>query len=400
MTDVELLSGIRVVDWTVFGSAPYASQMLAGLGADVIHVEERERGDLLRQLNPPGGDLHRNGRHVIFEGMNVNKKSLAVDLKHPRGKEIVCRLVERSDAFITNFRRAAVEKLGMTYADLRPRNPRLIYCSTSGFGLRGPDTETPSLDNFAQARAATLTMGREPGDPPSMTIPTAGGRTMGIIAAFGIVSALLGRDRLGISQELHVSILGSLICLQGSNLSTRLLLGGEMDPSRPSGPERGAYRCKDGKWILAGVLGMGRWPRLCEALGRPELATDSRFDDDAKRIENVEELQTILNATFAEKDSRQWVDILKRHDVMVSPVNEVTDLENDPQVTENGYIIDWDHPTMGPVQFPGFPVEFFDTPWRINRPAPQLGEHNEEILTQLCGYSLAEVQSFRAEGVI
>ncbi|MBI2865095.1 MAG: CoA transferase [Chloroflexi bacterium] len=402
MADGGLLSGIRVVDWTLFQAGPYAAQMLAGLGAEVIHVEEPRHGDQLRYIHRSLGiDFYLPGdRNALFESFDLNKKSLTLDLKSPRGKEIILELAEKSDVFITNFRQSAVERLGLTYGALRPRNPRLVYCSVSAFGRHGPDAGAPGADDSGQARAGSMRPGPDPDHTPVISLPHICDRVTAFMAAFGIVAALNGRSRNGGGQEMHVSLLGSMMCLQDANLVGRFLLGGDPEGARPLGATRRPYKCKDGKWILAGGAGAGRWPKMCQALGRPDLAVDPRFAEDLDRANNAYELVEVLKAVYVEKDSRGWIDTFKKHEIVVSPINDYDDLADDPQVIANRYVIDWDHPALGRVKFPGFPVEFSETPWQIYRPAPELGEHTEEVLVNVLGYSRDKIERLRSDGII
>ncbi|MDO8674221.1 MAG: CoA transferase, partial [Dehalococcoidia bacterium] len=264
MAEFQLLSGVRVIDWCYFQTAPYASQMLAGLGADVIHVEPRGQGDLLRGVERSLGVEYAlpGGRHALFEEFNLNKRGLTLNIKKPKGMEILHQLIAKSDVFLTNFRQKAIDRLGMSYVDLREHNPQLIYCSISGFGGRGPAADIPSLDMFAQARSGAMTTGRDDDEPPALGIANIGDRIASITAAFGIMAALNCRFLHGIGQELQLSQLGSLMCMQGANITPVLLVGKppeKVGPDRPSAATYTWYKCKDGRWLAAGGTGEKYW---------------------------------------------------------------------------------------------------------------------------------------------
>jgi crotonobetainyl-CoA:carnitine CoA-transferase CaiB-like acyl-CoA transferase len=400
----EALSGIRVVDWSLYQVTPYAAVMLADMGAEVIHVEEREHGDLLRGLaSMYGVDCIKAGRQINFEEHNRNKKSLAVDLKKPEGRQLIYDLVKKSDVFMTNFRQKAVDALGMDYKTLSGLNPRLIYSSSNGFGLKGPDSEVPSLDMVAQARAGAMLSGGEEGDPPAVGIPNAGDRTSSILIAYGVVVALLHRERGGTGQHLHVSQLNAMLNLQGYWMMPILNQGrpfARHTRSATFNPLYNYYCCGDGQWIIVGCLGDWYWKGFCRALDMPELETDPRFVTEQDRAENNEALIAIIDRVMAGKSRDEWVERFKSADLIFSVINSLSDLPEDPQVKANDYILDYDHPVLGEMRFPGFPVEFSKTPGRVKKHAPELGEDTEMILTEICGYSWEDVVRLKESKVI
>lgn len=401
------LAGIRVLDWTIWQQGPVASVMLADMGAYVIKIEEKGSGDPGRGLKRSRGinmELPQ-GRAVYFETNNRNKKGIALDLKKEKGKEIIYRLVEKSDVFVQNFRQGVAERLGMDYKSLVRYNPRLIYANASGYGAKGPDSQEPSFDYLGLARSGMMNSVGEPDMPP---LGMAGGIAdqMGaIMLSYGILLALLARERFGIGQELDVSHLGSMMWLQGLNISTFLLVGQELPKHKRAealNPLWNHYKCKDSRWIALAHLQPDRyWPDFCKAIGFPELSTDSRFCDMNAREKNYQELIPVLDKIFSQRTLSEWMKVFAEEgDFIYCPVQQVSDLPADPQVIENEYIQSYDHPALGNIKLMGIPVKLGKTPGNIRLPAPAFGEHTEEILTEIAGYSWEEIAALKEEDVI
>lgn len=400
-----VLEGVRVVDWSIFQVGPFAGAMLADLGADVIHLEELGKGDRLRGLQSFLGlrTTLPGGRHIHFEEHNRNKKSLAIDLRQEGGREAVYRLVAKSDVFLTNLRPATVKAVGMDYETLSRHNPRLIYASASGFGSRGPDAALPSIDIIGCARSGSMWGCSAGGDTPVLLTPGIGDRIASIHLAYGVLAALLARDKYGVGQEVKTSQLGSMIALQGFGIMPPILLEKEYprhERTRPGNALYNYYRCQDGRWIVVGMIEKRYWKPFCEAIGEPELAVDPRFATDEGRSQHRELLVEILDRVFATKTCGEWCELFKQRDFLFSPVNTYSDLAHDEQVLANDYITTWDHPVLGPTKFVGFPIEMEATPLTLRSAAPECGQHTEEILTEVCGYSWEEVADLREGGAI
>ncbi len=394
------LEGIRVIDWTIWQQGPVCSAMLGDLGAEVIKIEERVGGDPGRGVLKMGG-LDVEGRpNSYFEANNRNKKSLTLDLKKPEARDIVHRLAARSDVFVQNFRKGVAGRLGLDYASLRPHNPKLIYATASGYGPEGPESGDPSFDQLGLARSGIMMAAGEPDMPP---LGIAGGIAdqMGaVMLAYGVLAALLARERFGVGQEVDASHLGSMMWLQGLSVSSRLMMGwGFPRPARQSAgnPLWNHYRCADDRWLCLGMLQADRyWGDFCKALGRPELATDERFADLRVRAQNAEACVGILDQVFATRPRAEWLEILRKGgDFIFTVVNSVNDLPDDPQVKANDYVVDFEHPAHGPTPMLGIPVRLRETPGSIRSAAPEFGQHTEEILTDLLGYSWDEVADLR-----
>jgi crotonobetainyl-CoA:carnitine CoA-transferase CaiB-like acyl-CoA transferase len=400
------LADIRVIDWTIWQQGPVATTMLADLGAEVIKIEERDKGDPGRAIFAvSGGSAERGGRNFYFEANNRHKKSLALDLKHPRGREIAYKLVAKSDVFVQNFRKGVAARLGMDYSTLRSHNERLIYASASGYGPEGPDSAEPSFDYLGQARSGVMNVIGPPSSPPSYIFGGIADQMGAIVLAYGIMTALVARERYGTGQEVDASHLGSMIALQGLNVSFKTISGMEFPRYRREesfNPLWNHYQCADGKWIAFAMLQADRyWKDFATALGLPDLADDPCFADIRSRGRNASALIEILDRTFASRPREEWLKILRDGgDFIYTIVNSISDLPQDPQVLANRYIVDYEHPVMGPVQLAGLPVILSKTPGDPCGYAPELGEHTESILTEMLGYSWDEVAQLRQDGVL
>ena len=381
--------------------------MLADLGAEVIHVEEPGRGDALRGIKTLFGvPLTLKGRHIIFEEHNRNKRGITVDLHREEGREVIYRLVKKSDVFLTNYRPAPVARMGMDYDTLKQHNPRLVYARASGFGFNGPDKDSPSLDLIAQARSGAMMASGEEGSPPTFLSLGIGDRVTSYLLAFGVVTALLARDRLGMGQRVDVSQLQAMALIQGNGLMPALTMGNSIPRHNrqkpPRNPLYNSYQCRDGRWVVMAAIQGGRyWGGFCRTIGHPEMEHDPRFADEEARMHHGEELVRLLDEAFATRTAQEWVEAMRETaDLPIAVANRLIDLVSDEQMLANNYITEWEHPVLGKIKFPGFAVEFTQTPATLREPAPECGQHTEEVLTELCGYSWDEVARLRDNGVV
>jgi crotonobetainyl-CoA:carnitine CoA-transferase CaiB-like acyl-CoA transferase len=400
------LEGIRVVDWTIWQQGPVCSAMLGDLGAEVIKVEERESGDPGRGILRVSG-LDVSGRpNFYFEANNRNKKSLSVDLRKPEGQALVQELAARSDVFVQNFRKGVAARLGLDAATLRAHNPRLVYASATGYGPEGPDSGEPSFDHLGLARSGIMLAAGEPGMPPLAIAGGIADQMGAIMLAYGVMAALVARERLGVGQEVDASHLGSMAMLQGLSLSMKLMMGAampRMDRRKAGNPLWNHYRCADGRWIALAMLQSDRyWANFARAIGRPELADDARFGSLLARAQNAEACVAILDAAFASRDRDAWIAHLRQSpgDFIFTIVNSVDDLPTDPQVRANDYVVDFDHPQFGPTPMVGIPVRLSETPGSIRLAAPELGQHTEEILLDVLGLDWERISELRKQEVI
>lgn len=400
------LEGIKVVECGIWQMGPSASALLGDLGAEVIKIEERAKGDPGRGIKWIRGipvELPQ-GKSWYFEYNNRNKRSLTLDLKNPKGREILFKLIEETDVFIQNFRLGVAIELGIDYNGLSKYNPKLIYASATGFGSKGPDAKDPAFDYLGQARAGMMTIAGEPESPPVVYGAGIADQIGAIMLAYGILAALVVRERTGIGQEIEVSHLGSCINLLGLDVFGTIVSG--QSPPRVSrkkayNPLWNIYQCSDRKWIALAMLQPDRyWSIFCQALNLNHLIDDSRFKDMEARRKYCEELITILDAVFITKNCAEWLRILKEAgDIICSPVNTLEDLITDSQVLENEYITEFDHPALGKIKAVGMPVKFSKSPGRLRLPAPEFGQHTEEILLEK-GYDWEDIIRLRDEEII
>ncbi|MFC1822027.1 CaiB/BaiF CoA transferase family protein [Thermodesulfobacteriota bacterium] len=400
------LEGYRVLEWTIWQQGPACGAMLGDLGADIIKIEERTNGDIGRGMMAMIGSwMGVGGRNFYFEYNNRNKRGMTLDLRKDEAKEIVYKLIAETDVFLQNFRIGVAERLGMDYETLRKYNPRLIYAHGTGWGPEGPRAESPSMDYAGLGRTGLMFVGGERGEPPVNYQPGLADQMGAIFTAYGILAALLVRERTGEGQKVDASLLGGVTCgLEGLNLACKTVLGQELPrPSRKQAgnPLYNHYQCKDGQWIIICLAASDRyWPQFCEFMGIEHLEKDPKFESHESRAQNGAELVMILDSVFATKDRDEWYNILSQDpDFMVSPVLSLSDLEDDPQMWANNYLTKFNHPTIGEITMPGMPVSFSKTPGRIKREAPELGQHTEEILLEL-GYGWDQITGLKDREII
>lgn len=376
--------GIKVLDLTVWQQGPVATAMLADMGADVIKIEEPGRGD------PGRGLVWRSDNapvNTYFEVHNRNKRGLTLDIRKDAGREVFHKLIEKTDVFVHNQRPGVVERRGIDYATLSKINPRLIYAYGNGFGSKGPDVEKPSFDIIAQGRGAALSVAGEPGEPPPLIqVVGAADWVSGVMLLYGIVTALFTRERTGIGQEVEVSLLGSQAAYGQLALQRYLFSGkapGKVSRKTVANPLWSTYEAKDGKWLIVAALQADRyWPDFCQVLGLDKVKSDPRFNNINTRREHAEELIVILDKAFKTKNRDEWVKGFEGVDIPCGPVNDYGELAKDPQMLANNYLVDFDHPSVGKFKTVGLPVRLSKTPGSLRLPAPELGQHKEEILLE------------------
>jgi len=401
------LEGIRVLDWTVFQQGPASTMLLGDMGADVIKIEERVGGDPARGMMKVAGAMvvdDLGQRNPYFEIGNRNKRSITLDLKNDKGKEIVYRLVEKSDVFVHNFRSNAVKRLGMDYETLARYNPRLIYAQSSGWGPEGPNKDDPSFDFAALARSGFLTTTTKPGHVPEYPQGGVADQMGAITTTLGVVTALLVRERTGIGQKVDASILGGMTYLLAYPISFMTIAGiggGWIHRESAGNPLFNHYKCKDDRWIALVLVPPDKyWSAFCRAMGLEHLEKDARFDNMTGRSENSRQLISTLDEIFATRSSQEWSEILKEHDLVFSPINTVAEFSEDPQALANNYITEFDHPVWDRIKMFGFPVGFSNTPCSIRREAPEFGQHTEEILVNILGYTWDDIARLKEAEVI
>ena len=389
------LAGLRLIDVTIGQQGPAATMMLADMGAEVIKIESR-RGDPGR-----GIELQPDGTSPFFLAHNRGKKSVAVNLRRPEGREVVLRLAARSDVFVEAWVPGVMERLGLDYESVRQRNPRIIYASGTSFGPKGPRAALPSMDMVAQGVGGLMMANAGPrGTTPVPVGPTIADQTGAFLLAYGIVLALYHRERTGQGQRVDVSLLAGQVALQGWHIAhfsrTGALTTGA--DRRQRSPLFNYYRASDG-WFTIAIIDEQHWPVLCRIAGREDLAADPRFADRASRNAHRAALIELLDAAFAARPRDGWLAALEAEQIPCGPVNTYGNLLRDPQVLANEYLVSQPHPSGGEIKLPGLAVGLSQSPGRPGPPAPELGQHTEEVLLSL-GYSWEEIGRLREERVI
>ena len=389
------VEGLRVLDLSRLLPGPFCTLCLADFGAEVIKIEDIERGDGVRWLPPlqPGSTV--GAWHLM---LNRGKQSVALNLKDPRGKDVFLRLAETADVLLEGFRPGVMQRLGLDYAALHARNPRLIYCSLTGYGQDGPYAQLAGHDlNYLGLAGVLALLGPADGPPsvPGVQIAELGGG--GQLALIGILLALLARATSGVGQYVDVAMLdGSFAWLQRA---ASLAFATGMEPRRGSFDLAGkyacyqVYECRDGGYLAVGALEAHFWATLCRQLGLPELIP-LQFDD-ARR----EEVLATVRARFMQRARDEWFAELRELDACVTPVRSVTEALADPHFRERGLLLETADPRHGPLRQLGQPFRLSDAPPRPPTPAPELGEHTDAQLSAL-GYSTEELATLRAERVI
>ncbi len=393
------LDGVRVMDLTRVLAGPYGAQMLGDFGAEVIKIESVDEGDHSRDIPP----YFKEGFSAYFLGLNRNKKSLTLNLKSPEGKKIFFELVEKSDVVYDNYRPGVRERMGIDYEACKKVNPGIISCSISGFGQTGPYRDRPALDIVIQAMGGGMSFTGEQGrDPVRMGFPI-GDLAGGLFSVHGILAALYYRAMTGRGQNIDVSLLDCQIAL----LTYRLqyyTIGGEIPVPIGSGHASivpvGAFKCKDGKFISmdAGIERL--WLAFYDAIGHPELKTDSRFSTRAAAYEHRHELYSFLEEVFRTKTRDEWIEILVEYGVPTGPVYNVDEAVADKQVLHRNMIVEMDHPECGKLKVTGNPIKMSECNEEIYAPQPALGEQKEVILNELLGYSLEQIEALKKARVI
>lgn len=389
------LHDVFILDFTRFQQGPFATMLLADLGAQVLKVEEREHGDLGRRWATP-----TEGFSDYFEAYNRNKRSLTLNLRRPEAKEIVSKLAERADVVTENFRPGVMDRLGLGYERLRAINPRLIYAAASAFGPEGPMRERPGFDHIAQAYGGIMVeQGGGPGREPVALQGGFADQVSAMLLAFAVSSALYAREREGTGQKVEVSLLGSQLIFQNRYLLNYLRTGKQ--PVRSSwrrSPTYTHYKTADG-YVAIAAVDPKNWAPLCRAIEMPELLEDPRFQEPFERDRNAAALTAILEHRFSERSTQAWLDALIAQDVPCGPVQDYAAIAVDPQALANGYIEEIDHPVMGRLRVPGVPVHMSGTPPIRPGPAPELGQNTEETLLGL-GYTWEQIEQLRTDEVI
>lgn len=396
------LKGIKIVEYGVFHAGPGGTAILGDLGAEIIKVESGF-GDPERywtqvagvNLAVPGGES------LMHEVSNRNKRGIYIDIKTDDGRAVFNRLIQDADVFLTNLRKKTKVNLQIDYASLVEINPTIIHANVSGYGPEGPMSNVGAFDPLGQARSGLMfTTGT---DEPALIHLGVLDQATAIAISHAIITALFVREREGIGQEVHTSLYSTALWLQHPNLMIANALS--VNPCvtmkrNAHSPLRNRFRCKDGKWIIGTHHPEEKyWARFCEVIGKKELLDDDRFTDSGGRPTLNEQLLAVIDGVFAEKNRDEWMAILQEQEFMFCPVQTIMEVERDPQALVNDYVVPVDHPTLGKINMPGYPIHFSKSRAGTRSPAPGIGEHTEEILSEF-GYSPVEIDALKNSGAV
>jgi crotonobetainyl-CoA:carnitine CoA-transferase CaiB-like acyl-CoA transferase len=391
------LDGVRVLDLSRVIAGPWCGALLADMGADVLKVEGVNDLDESRTWPP-----HKDGESAAYLLFNRNKRGMTLDLKAPQGVEIVKKLVARTDVVVENFRTGTMESFGLGYDVLAKINPRLIYCSISAFGRTGPRKDSAGYEALMQAFSGIMSITGEPGGAPVRAGVSFLDLSTGLFTAFGVVNALLHRERTGLGQRVDGSLLETAVSLLAFHAEGYLLTGAiprALGSGHPSLSPYRTFRCKDGQWIFIAAANDRFWSRLAPALDLADLATDPRFAKNVDRVKHRAELEAILEQTIGAMEREPLLKTLEAAGVPATPVNTVDQVMEDPQTAARGMVDRVQHPVLGEIPVVSTPVKFSGMRAGVRAPAPVRSQHTDTVLADL-GYTAAEIKTLRDKKVI
>ncbi len=391
------LSGVRVLDFSRVLAGPYCSMMLAELGAEVLKVEDPRGGDEAREWPP-----FVQGQSGYFFSVNRSKRSIAIDLKKEDGKRIVRDLVVRSDVVLENFAPGVTQRLGIDYPTLAGLKPDLIYCSISGFGQTGPYRDKKAYDPILQAMSGVMSVTGSRGGEPVKCGVAITDVASAIFAAFAIATSLYRREKTGQGQYIDLGMLDCSLAMTTFQ-SAIYLCGGEVPglfgSENPTRVPSANYQTADGQYLHV-VVNDRQWPSFCEVLGMPELASDPDFANNRARVTNRDRVNDEISRRMRARPAGEWLALFDAEGLPAGPVNSLDQVLADPQVKAREMVQSFEHPVAGVVKAVDMPFRFSEDGTHIRSAPPLLGEHTEEVLRGLLGYSGEEMDRLKSEGVV
>ncbi len=385
------LKGLVVADFSQLAQGPWATQMLGDMGSEIIKIEP-PKGDWLRHY--AYGNLYPKGESISFISFNRNKKSIALDMKTDEGKQIAKDIIAKADILLENFRPGVMERLGLGYEDMKVLNPKLVYCSSSGYGASGPYLKRPGQDLLAQSISGGPFLNGRKGDLPVVTAVGQADLLTSLFIVQSVLAAIYSRSVTGKGQKIEANLLSSAVGFHTQEITAFLHKGENPERSESGipnpwlGAPYGLYDTSDG-YI---AIGMNSVRKLAQVIGLDKY--DNEAFDSNNIIEGRDDIRNDFNAVFKTKTTTEWLDILLAEDIWCSQVNSFKEMVEDRQIQHNNMILEYEHPTIGKVKTTGFPVQFSDTPQKIDKPAPLLNQHAEEILKHFSSYTDEEIKAF------
>ncbi|MBP2638468.1 MAG: yfdE 2 [Firmicutes bacterium] len=391
------LENVVVLDLTRVLAGPYASMMFADFGANVIKIETPNGGDDSRAFGPFVGK-----ESAYFMSLNRGKRSMTLNLKEAKAKELFKEMVKKADVVLENYRPGTMEKLGLGYDVLKEINPKIIYTACSGFGHTGPYSSKPAYDVIVQGMGGIMGITGQEGGEPTRVGASVGDVTAGLFAVIGTLTALYTREVTGIGQKVDVAMLDCQVAILENAIARYATSGVSPQPignRHPSITPFEAFKAKDGYIIIA--VGNDRlWSEFCNLIGKPEMIQDERFATNPKRTDNQKALKAILDTVFPDKTVDEWIAALDKAGIPCGPINSIERVVNNEQVKARDMIVETDHPVAGKIKMAGIPIKLSETPGSVERPAPLLGQHTEEILSEILGISSEEVAQLKTQNVL
>ena len=392
------IHGVKVLELAQIMAGPTCGLMLADLGAEVIKIEKIPGGDDTRRFLPP--DV--NGEAAAFMMMNRNKRGMALDLKTKEGVEVFKRLVKQADVVVENFRKGTLEKLGVGYEELKKINPKIILCEISGYGRTGPYAHKGGFDLIAQGMSGLMSItGESKGKPPMKVGAPVTDITAGILAATGVLAALVSRATTGVGQRVDTSLYEAGIVhtyWQSAIASATGVAPGPLGSAHPLTAPYQAFQTKD-KWITVGASNQNTWLKLIDALGAKELQENEKFNSNANRMKNLTELTELLKKELVKKTAEEWLKLFDEKGLPCGPINTVTEMFEDPQTIERKMIVDVENKKAGSFKAIGMPIKFSETKVEDTKESPTFGQHTKQILLDY-GFKGEEIDSLIKQGVV